>query len=105
MGAMTAALLGLAAVVCKARSHDSFCRIVPIAIKLRQALQNFALDYGLGAPRMLFGVSPQNILKESESSQQSKNLRIINVSSDTFCYGEISMILTVSQILRRRKTQ
>lgn len=43
-----------------------------------------ALDYGQGAPRMLFGVSLQNIIKERESSQQSKNFRIINVSSDTY---------------------
>ena len=68
MGAMTAALLGLAAVVCK---HG----LMIIS----------ALDYGQGAPRMLFGVSLQNIIKEKESSNRAK----IAVSS---MYRQILML-------------
>ena len=56
MGAMTAALLGLAAVVCKARSHDNFCRIVLISLQANSDKHCKILHW-------ITGVCTQNVVR------------------------------------------
>ena len=88
MGAMTAALLGLAAVVCKARSHDNFCT------GLRAGCTQNVVWCFTPEHHQRKGILPT----EQKFQDHQCIVRYL-------CCGEISVILVVSQILRHRKTQ